>query len=168
MSIIKLFIINGHNQVGKDTFVNILIDIAKENKKNIINYSTIDYVKNVAKFCGWDGIKNDKNRKFLCDLKNLLTEWNDISFKKCKEIIEQSKADAIFIHSREPEEIKRFVDYYQATTILVERNNIEICKSNSADLNVNNYNYDIVINNNRGLKELKEEAEIFYETFLKN
>lgn len=29
----KLFVINGHNQVGKDTFVNMISDIAAQHQK---------------------------------------------------------------------------------------------------------------------------------------
>ena len=37
---------------------------------------------------------------------------------------------------------------------------------NHADDNVDNYQYDIVIDNNRGLDELMQEATIFVETFI--
>ena len=43
--------------------------------------STVDFVKEVAKFCGWNGQKTPKDRKFLSDLKNILTQWNDIPYK---------------------------------------------------------------------------------------
>lgn len=164
----KIFVINGHNQVGKDTFVKMLQEIADNKNEKILNVSTIDYVKDIAKKCGWDGTKTDRNRRFLSDLKDLLTEWNDGPHKAIDEIIYHynETMNAIFIHCREPEEIRRFVDDYAATTILVERNDAIQCSSNHADLGVNNYNYDIIINNSRGLKELKEEAEIFYDSFL--
>lgn len=167
----KLFVINGHNQVGKDTFVNMISDIAAQHQKTIVNYSTVDYVKYIAGLFGWEGEKDNKSRKMLSQLKDMLTEWRDIPYTKCCQEISYwtyGNAAAMFIHCREPEEIKRFVKDYNATTILVERNNIEQCLSNHADKNVLNYNYDIIINNSRGLAELEEEAKIFYDTFIKD
>ena len=35
--------------------------------------STVDFVKQIARECGWDGVKTPRNRKFLSDLKDLLT-----------------------------------------------------------------------------------------------
>ena len=107
----------------------------------------------------------------LSQLKDMLTEWRDIPYTKCCQEISYwayGDAAAMFIHCREPEEIKRFVKDYNATTILVERNNVEQCLSNHADKNVLSYNYDIIINNSRGLTELEEEAKIFYDTFIKD
>lgn len=50
-------------------------------------------------------------------------------------------------------------------TLLVQRGEVVII-GNHADDNVLNYQYDITIDNSRGLDELKQEAEIFVETFL--
>ena len=47
--------------------------------------STVDFVKEIAKKCGWDGTKDLKNRKFLSDLKDLLTNWNNVPFNKIEQ-----------------------------------------------------------------------------------
>ena len=47
----------------------------------MLNVSTVDKVKEIAAECGWDGVKSPKNRKFLSDLKDLLTEWGDVPYK---------------------------------------------------------------------------------------
>lgn len=163
----KVFVINGHNQAGKDTFVEMIKNIAAKDKKEIINYSTVDFVKRVAIFCGWNGVKDDKNRAFLCQLKDILTEWNNIPFNKCKEIIDHGCAAAIFIHCREPKEIQKIVDYCGAKTILIQRDNIAVCSSNHADMETENYNYNIIIKNNSGLNELQNKAENFYNNYIK-
>ena len=41
-----------------------------------------------------------------------------------------------------------------------------IIYGNHADDNVNNYQYDIVIDNSRGLDELNQEAQLFVETWI--
>ena len=49
--------------------------------------STVDFVKEIAAKCGWNGEKTPKNRKFLSNLKDLLTEWGDVPYNKiAKEI----------------------------------------------------------------------------------
>ena len=50
-----------------------------------MNYSSVDFVKEVARFAGWNGEKNLHTRKFLSDLKDLLTFLDDIPFKKIEE-----------------------------------------------------------------------------------
>lgn len=37
------------------------------------NLSSIDLPKKMALLCGWDGVKNNDSRKFLSDLKDLIT-----------------------------------------------------------------------------------------------
>ena len=87
MSNLKIFIVNGKGGVGKDTLEKMVIDIAAENNKIVKKISTIDYVKNIASIIGWDGTKDLKNRRFLSDLKDALTRWDDKPYKEtCKEI----------------------------------------------------------------------------------
>ena len=130
--------------------------------------STIDYVKEVAELLGWDGEKTPENRRFLSDLKDTLTRWRDVPYQRIKNSIDtykESSTDLLFIDCREPEEIARFVNDYGALTILVQRGEFELL-GNHADDNVMNYQYDVVIDNNRGLDELMQEATIFEETFV--
>lgn len=142
--------------------------IAAARNKKVEILSTINYVKEIAKTIGWDGGKTIEDRKFLSDLKDALTEWKDLPYQKIKEQIEDCRnrnIDFIFIDCREPAEIQRFVNDYQALTVLVQRGEI-IFIGNHADDNVLNYQYDITIDNSRGLDELMQEATIFEETFV--
>lgn len=142
--------------------------IAAARNKKVEILSTINYVKEIAKTIGWDGGKTIGDRRFLSDLKDALTEWRDLPYQKIIEQIEDCrnrKVDFIFIDCREPAEIQRFVDDYQALTVLVQRGEI-IFIGNHADDNVLNYQYDITIDNSRGLDELMQEATIFEETFV--
>lgn len=141
----------------------------KENKKVRI-ISTVDYVKEIAKSFGWNGEKDLKSRKMLSQLKDVLTEWNDVPHKVIEEKIKDYQEDniaALFIDSREPSDIAYFSDKYHALTILMRRPNLDMIYGNHADDQVDNYEYDIMIDNSRGLKELEEEAICFYETFIK-
>ena len=75
----KLVIINGMPMSGKSQFVEYCLKILDDYGAEI---STVDFVKELAQEAGWDGVKRPKDRKFLSDLKDLLTEWGNIPYKK--------------------------------------------------------------------------------------
>lgn len=159
--------INGAPGAGKDLFVYYCTCSEKGTPIRVVNISTVDFVKYIAKECGWDETKTPKNRKFLCDLKNLLTEWGDVPYQKVKEeILKETKRHGegcvIFVHVREPEEIQRFVNELGAKTLVVRRETAEKkLASNDADKNVLQYDYDYTVENNGTVEELKQQAELF-------
>lgn len=164
----KIFIVNGRGGAGKTSFEKMVVEIAAAHNQKIAILSTIDYVKDVAKSIGWDGTKTLENRRMLSDLKDLLTRWNDSPHQSvCNKIKELSDVDAVFIDSREPTDIQRFVEEYQAMTVLVQRGKEIITYGNHADDCVDDFDYDICVDNSRGLAELLEESNIFYETFIR-
>ena len=168
----KYFIINGRPRSGKDTFVNFCLEELGAFGKLI---STVDFVKKIATECGWDGTKDLKNRKFLSDLKDLLTNWGDVPYKKTLQEINMFKFDldcwdasdkgVVFIMCREPKEIERFERELNAKSLLIRRASVEFeQQSNHADSEVLNHKYDYIIENNGTVDELKEKAK----EFLKN
>ena len=176
----QVFIINGSGGVGKDTFVEFIEMIptfVDKNENNTVwfknleirNYSSVSKVKEIAKIIGWNGEKTERDRKFLSDLKLLTTEYNDMPLNDMKKYTRSfmNPGDInriLFLHIREPEEIAKAVNEfkeYNVKTILVIRDSIKHITSNMADENVYNYNYDIVINNNSTLEELRKKAECF-------
>ena len=166
----RIVVVNGRGCSGKTSFERLVQRMAAERGKQVEIRSTIDYVKDGAKALGWDGGKTPEDRRFLSDLKDALTRWKDLPYKVIGDWIdcyEKKNVDLLFIDCREPEEIKRFVNDYNAMTLLVQRGEVVIM-GNHADDNVMNYQYDITIDNSRGLEELKQEAEIFVETFLES
>ena len=58
-----VIVINGAGGVGKDT----ICDLAAKHFK-VRNISSVDPIKEIATFCGWTGVKDDRARKFLHDL----------------------------------------------------------------------------------------------------
>ena len=81
----KIIVINGVPRSGKDQFVSFCQNQTYWCK----NISTVDFVKAVAQYCGWDGTKTPENRAFLAALKDLLTKWNDVPYKHIEESIER-------------------------------------------------------------------------------
>lgn len=170
----RIAVINGRGASGKTTFETMVKKVAEARGLHVEIRSTIDYVKQKAKEFGWNGGKSPADRRFLSDLKDALTRWDDVPYKKIQQWIEYYekefggfKTDILFIDCREPEEIARFVEDYNALTVLVQRGEV-VLLGNHADDNVENYQYDIVIDNSRGLDELLQEATIFVETFVED
>lgn len=168
----KLVVMNGMPRSGKTTIEQIAL-------KKLGVYgkiaSTIDFVKEIATRCGWDGTKTPENRKFLSDMKDLLTKWNDVPFQKIKESMDLWQAEfddydipvdgaILFVDSREPAEIDRFKKELGAITVLVRRPSVENQEqSNHADSDVFNYKYDIEFVNNGTLEELDHQVDKFLE-----
>ena len=153
-----IIIINGTGGSGKDTFVEFCSKYTK-----VMNFSSIDKVKEIAKLIGWNGGKTDKDRKFLSDLKKLTTEYNDMAFNSIKECVTRfndSDDKLLFIHIREPEEIKRAANSFNTKTLLVKRKGLLNIQTNYSDANVDAFDYDYVIENTT-LEELDNQAHNF-------
>ena len=119
--------------------------------------------------------KKPENRRFLSDLKDLLTNWNDVPFKKIQDRVRVRAASAgavdwiLFVDCREPAEIQKLKEHLNATTVLIRRPKIENNEtSNHADSGVFDYEYDLNIYNEYGLEELKMLAENFIEYMKKD
>lgn len=166
----QIFVINGSGGVGKDTFVELVSTELNDMLKRfhtVINFSSVDKVKEIAKEIGWDGKKSEKDRKFLSDLKILTSEYCDMPFESMKskvaEFMKDEESRFLFLHIREPEEITRAVKEFGAKTVLVIRNSVEHIVSNMADENVFNYNYDFIIDNSGIKEELNNKAKDFVQ-----
>lgn len=174
----KLIIVNGYAKAGKDTFIDLCRDII--GKKYSMKISVIDSVKDVARFCGWNGRKTDKSRKFLCDLKDILTEWNDVPFNKiCTKIDEfcremeyygVSSSAYIFVIMREQEDTKRLIEKYKESTKIykVFINGGEHNTSNRADMNIVNNGYDVTIDNDSDMSSFEKKAKNFIDSIKEN
>ena len=163
----KIFITSGVGRSGKDTFCEFVGKYIPTYK-----YSIIDLPKEAAKVLGWDGGKTEKDRKFLSDIMDLATEYNDIPFRDVLSVVTDFKNNLIedevlFIDMRDPKDIARAVETFGAETILVENPNVKKIESNHADANVNNYEYDYIIENNGTLEQLDATAKEFVEYVIK-
>ena len=162
----RIFVINGEAGCGKDTFV----ELCDSHSTLLIeNISMVDKVKAIAKECGWSGEKTPEARKFLSDLKDLCDNFNNMSYQDVKSSTEtflnDPFDDILFIHAREPEDIKRLCDEFDAKSILIKRKGYKTKASNHADENVYNFDYDYVIENPG--TNLSDYAEVAIR-FLKN
>lgn len=159
----QIIIINGQGGVGKDT----ICDIVKKHYK-IKVVSSIDMIKAIAIYGGWDKQKDLKGRKLLSDIKLAFSEYNDLPFKQMAHEIKIFKnfrnEQILFIHVREPEEIKKLVsEYPEIKTLLITRGESQLNFGNMADDNVENYDYDFVFENNGELENLENDFMSFFK-----
>lgn len=158
----KVIITNGSGRSGKDTFAEIL------NKYfDVYKYSSIDIVKDMTEICGVDrNDKSEKTRKLWSDLKALMTEYSDVSFNDISKIVRDFNCDLIqteflLIDIREPHEIDRAKQEFDAFTVLIKNDNVTHITSNISDGSVFDYEYDFVVDNSGNLNDLEEEVRRF-------
>ena len=157
----KVFITSGVGRSGKDTFCEFVGKYILTHK-----YSIIDLPKEAAKILGWDGGKTEKDRKFLSDIMDLSTEYNDSPFQDVSSVVADFKNNLIehevlFVDMRDPKDIARAVEVFGAETILIRNPNVDKIESNHADANVEDYKYDYIIENNGTLWQLDMMAKFF-------
>ena len=159
-----LFVLNGAGTCGKDTFVDFVREFLTVPCYCI---SSVTKVKEAALVLGWDGVKDEKGRKFLSDLKDLSTEACDGPLRYMESCISDD-GSVFFFMIREPVEIAKFVSRHpNSKTIHMTRPNNEVVNyNNHADNNAHNYDYDIEIANDGTLDDLKEKARIFVKGYL--
>ena len=163
----KVIVINGRGGVGKDT----LCEFAAKRYK-VMNISSITPIKELAMQIGWDGAKDLRSRKFLSDLKQLTSEYNDYPnnylLRKCREF-EKSEYELLFVHIRESEQIVHFIETSGcgAVTLLIRRGEAGVY-GNASDDNVENYSYDLVYQNDLPLEEAESDFVRFLEEKLED
>ena len=78
----QILIVNGSGGVGKDTFVDLLGQFVPVKHDSIVNPT-----KALAKQVGWDGKKDERDRKFLAELKSLIDEYNNYNYKEMENLM---------------------------------------------------------------------------------
>lgn len=162
----QIIVINGYPQSGKDTFVK-FVGMHVPTTQIV----TSDPAKRALKELGWDGEDKYKVRNLLADLKRISVDNFDGSYKHILlELMNiafyyAKRNWVVFIHSREPKEIDKLKKELGAKTLFINRPTKEI-PNNDSDRNVENYKYDLIIDNLGTLEEFKERAEAFVEYYI--
>lgn len=149
----KCVLINGFSTSGKDTFIRLLRDILKERQRptyQFFNLSRVDLVKEALEVLGWDGkTKTPELRDLMIELKDKTDTLFDSSLSYLetnihryfngrpfvgnymKDYTNSGRFRSImFIHIREPEGMRRLVDFckernYAIESLLVVRPGLE-------------------------------------------
>lgn len=159
----KIFIQNSVGGSGKDTWASLLNKYIPT-----LKYSIVDLPKEAAKVLGWDGGKTEKDRRFLSDIMDLSTDYNDAPFKDVLSLVtdfnnnkDYAEYEVLIIDMRDPKDIARAVETFGAETILIRNPNVEKITSNHADRDVENYEYDYIIENDGTLEQIERVAKLF-------
>ena len=168
-----IFIINGSGGTGKDKFIECCSKLI-----SIRNISSVDHIKDALEMIcptykkGLEKQQNedgDRWRQNLYDLKMLSTNMDDGPFKvitrKIYDFFGDSDHSVLFVHIREPEEIKKIVKCYNCKTILVKNHNVRSLDSIDVERKVSDFDYDIIIYNNGTLDNLMESAKNFVSEY---
>ena len=173
-----VIIINGKGGSGKDTLIEGLRNLEEKQGRMIKNISSIDKIKEIAACVGWDGCKDQKGRKFLSDLKSVVTGYSDFITEDLKNQAREhvserfEKSSYMFVHIREPEEIDRLKESLAKEGIVVNTLLITSprCEDqvygNKSDDDVSDYDYDCVYRNDKDLMTSRKEFwEFMYHNF---
>lgn len=163
--------INGVATAGKDEFIEFCRNVSYSQDTYIANLSTIDMIRQAGRLLGCVS-KSEKDRKFLSDLKQLSKEYNNHPRKyieqQIKNFCKSSGNTIVFVHCREPKEIEEFKEYFieyklvdYFVSALVRNPNVKQIVSNHSDRDVEHYEYDYHIHNDKGLDELRDTAKTF-------
>ncbi len=163
----RLIVINGKGGVGKDT----LCGFAGKYYR-VRNVSSITPIKEIAAAYGWKGEKTPKARKFLADLKEAFTQYNDLPtsylFQQYQEF-SAGEEELMFVHIREGREIDKLKEKIpnQCITLLIKRplEGIETW-GNASDDEVEQYSYDYVYENTKPLEAAEEDFLSFLKRIL--
>lgn len=179
---------NGSGGCGKDEITRMIQDYGF----NVYKASAICKVKDIAAMCGAEpdvnGNKSEALRKFWSDLKLMTVAYNDMPMNDLRIIYENfinntlspsandkysgltsdyPNADILVIDVREPEEIQKAVNEFNAITVLITRPDIKQITSNVSDASVRDFTYDYEIINDGTLDELRNKVHTFID-WLKN
>ena len=196
-----IFVINGTGASGKDKLVKYVQDYMLDDRYSF-NISSIDPVREAAHVLISASIGNDcadetekeKPDWYRTMLSSMKLVWDNVwtnSVSSLQYIIKKIRTCfpsdeqrcAIFVHIREPENIQALINAYEEGKVLPLETS-QLCTmlvtgrvdphqySNHSDQNVDNFNYDIVIDNSKGLEDLSKAARIIAnaieETFTKS
>lgn len=182
-------VINGKGGIGKDTLINA---VQQEEHTVVYNISSIDPIRELCSELTKGCKKDNAQRKLLSGMKELVDEYYEkehgISYTQnyLQEGLRFALANAnnydhenavIFIHIREPENIKAFLKMAEKqlsdtkdndtilTTLLVESERAQESYGNSSDENVADYDYDYVFASN---SDIKTDTKAFVKFFIKD
>ena len=172
---IKVVVMNGSAEVGKNSFVTELGMVASDYGVSVCPLSSIDEVKHAGTMLGIPVFpKTDAKRALWNKIKTAWTEYDDGPFKRSVEKIESIMhipRQLPTIDIREPVEIAKLKNHYSdgCLTVLVYNPRQTHVPDNPADRNVKDFSYDIIVNNDTDFDTLHSQARsLFYMVAKKN
>jgi hypothetical protein len=170
-----VIVINGIKRSGKDTFISMFSSVI-DSRFHVINKSSIQVFNDIIfQFINkYDSEKNlinktEKYRTFVSKLKELTIDYCDFPRLYIEDFILENDMDdcVIFLHIREPDEIKKIEEFCLSKKIIFE--SVFMINPNTSDgeiqsdnyQNISNYNYDTMIHNDGTIENLREKVVEF-------
>ena len=170
----KIVLISGKAQNGKDTVANILKEKLEQKGNKVVITHFSDLIKFVCeKYFGWDGQKDEKGRTILqyvgTDVVRSIKPnyWVDFIIEFLSMFREEW--DYVLIPDvRFPNEITRFDESWDITSVRVTRLNFtstltEEQKNHSSEMALDDFYFDYTIYSESGLDKLEKEVDGFIE-----
>ena len=177
---ITIIIINGLASSGKSTFISFCKDYYEKTVTATLVYelSSVDKVKDIARYCGWDGTKTAENRQFLSDLKGVLAKWNNLPINSIFTSINTAVQNhpyfdhVFFVNSREPEDIEKIENMakennYDVKKICIVNPNIKSNEVPELIAGIQSIKYDKTIINDGNLGEFYDKAKEFCQDIVR-
>lgn len=172
----KLILISGKAQAGKDTTANFLKSMLSESGKKVLIIHYADYLKYICRqFYDWDGVKDEKGRSLLQNFGNNVRQqnpnfWVDtvINFLN---IVKDEFDYAIIPDVRylnEIEDNRLDNDFGRKITVRVERPGFDNGltqeqKNHVSETCLDDYHFDVDIINSGSLNELEAKVKTFVD-----
>ena len=175
----KVCCISAKARHGKDTAAELIKEYLEEKNQRVLITHYADLVKFVCtKFFDWDGQKDEKGRTLLQYVGTDIISsqqpsyWVDFVISILKFF--EDKWDYVLIPDcRYPVEVTRMAEYFDTTVLRVERPNFdngltEKQKNHPSEVDMDNFMFDIILYNDKGLEEFKEKVKQFTDDYLLN
>lgn len=165
--------INGIATSGKDELVTKISNKFSNDGMKIDNISSVDYIKELAlMYFDWDGVKDEKGRNLLSDLKDASTKYNNKPFNDYVEKILERKADVYFVHIREIDEIQELKEWcalksdIDCVTLKVERHTVtNAFTNNTGDIGATlTYDYDHTLYNSKTISDWSIKSQEWFKS----
>jgi hypothetical protein len=161
--------INGYARSGKDTVCEYVIDRLHKRGWRGHSVSSIDPVRNMLRDLGVPvDLKRPAERDLMAEVKSALERYSWWSTRLCAQQVHEwmsmvpQAPSLCFAHMRETAAIEKFVTLFGPTvvtrTLLVRSPREERVMSNVADANVEGMAYDLTIENDGTLDDLREKC----------
>lgn len=182
MKKIDVIIINGKPRSGKDTVIRMMGRYCDDFEcARLLQYSTIDPVKNALVGLGWNmADKDDDTRNLLAAMKQWWISYSNGPLRWCVDKVMSSIYDGdtddgvIVFQIREPKEIDKLVNVLESirfaydmriSTLFVNRLEADgKAYGNSADTDVADYKYGYTIDNNGTIDDLMQAVYGYMDT----
>lgn len=176
-----LIVVNGYARSGKDTAVKFIRDDAYHRQMLTGSVSSIDPIADMLRGAGILFDRHDlkpKDRDLLAEVGSAVEKHSffrtDYVIHRAREFFlsAQDRAALMFVHMREPENIKRVRTLsdqagWSFNTVFVSRPGIERITSNVADTSVEQMSYDMTLHNDGTLDDLRARCSTLLNTIMK-